>query len=123
MALINTNEHRNLNRYSVDLPLDLVLENGHILPVTADNISETGLQFSCDNWTANEIEPRGIHNHPLGNIRLKLVASVNASKKIYAKCRVIAARRLSRENYLIGLEFIDFEGSGGSQLNKFLNKL
>ena len=37
------------------------------------NISSTGLQFRCDGWVADEIEPRGIHNHPLDQITVKVV--------------------------------------------------
>ncbi len=123
MALIKPFDRRNSHRYRVDLTLDLVLQNGSILPVTASNISENGLQFSCDGWTASEIDPRGIHNHPLDNIPLKVVTTLHDGNKIYIRCRVISARRLSQNHYLIGLKFLDFEGGGEGRLLDYLNQL
>ena len=123
MALIKPFERRNAHRYPVELALDLVLDNGSILPVTAINISEHGLQFGCDGWVANEIEPRGIHLHPLDHIPLKAVFSLHDGSKLYIRCRVVSARRLSQNHFLIGLEFVDFEGGGDDRLLAFLEKL
>ena len=123
MALIKPFDRRNSHRYRVELALDLVLENGSILPVTANNISEHGLQFSCDGWVANEIDPRGIHNHPLDNIPLKAVFSLHDNSKLYIRCHVVSARRLSQDNYLIGLAFVDFEGGGEARLFEYLETL
>lgn len=123
MALQKLSERRNSLRYRVSLELDLVLANGGILPVTANNLSHHGLQFTCDSWVANEIEPRGIHNHPLGHIQLKVVAPLANGEKLYARCRIITARRLSQETYLIGLKFVSFENGSDTLLNEFLNSL
>ncbi len=123
MALIKPFDRRNSHRYRVELALDLVLENGSILPVTANNISEHGLQFSCDGWVANEIDPRGIHNHPLDNIPLKVVFNLHDNSKLYIRCHVVSARRLSQDNYLIGLAFVDFEGGGEARFFEYLETL
>lgn len=123
MALTKSFERRNSHRYRVELPLELVLENGSILPVTATNISEHGLQFSCDGWVANEIDPRGIHNHPLDNIPLKVVTTLTGGNKLYIRCHVVSARRLSQNHYLIGLEFVNFEGGGEHGLLDYLAAL
>lgn len=123
MALISPSERRNSSRFGTDLTLDLVLDNGNILPAVANNISEHGLQFSCDGWTANEIEPRGIHNHPLDHISLKLVARIKGDEKLYIKSRIISARRLSQDDYLIGLEFVDFENGSDNRLFGYLESI
>ena len=121
---VNSNFERRLSeRHSFKLKVDLVLSSGTILPIETSNISSTGLQFRCDNWVADEIEPRGIHNHPLDSHSLKVVGQLTteSSSKFYARCKIISARRLSQETYLIGLGFVTFEGDGGKALNKLIS--
>ncbi len=104
MALVKALERRCSHRASVELTMDLVLQNNSIVPVTVTNLSEHGLQFRCDDWAAHEIEPRGIHLHPLDHPPLKAVITLQ-EHSLSIDCRIISARRLSQNNYLIGLEF------------------
>ena len=121
-----TYERRCTHRYRIKLPVELVLEDGTVLPVESVDISNKGLQFSCDSWVADEIEPRGIQNHPLDQIRLKAVIDFpdmdKYSSKLYARCRIITARRISQDDYMIGLEFIDFENGSERLLEKFIRQ-
>ena len=117
-------ERRSTHRYKVKLPVELILEDGTVLPVESIDISNTGLQFSCDSWVADEIEPRGIQIHPLDQIRLKAVIDFPGmdkyNSKLYARCRIIVARRLSQDEYLLGLQFKDFENGSERLLEKFI---
>jgi hypothetical protein len=115
-------ERRLSERHSLQLKIDLVLADGSILPIETSNISSTGLQFTCDNWVADEIEPRGIHNHPLDRHSVKVVGElpIESNSKFYARCKIVSARRLSQDTYLIGLGFLSFEGDGGKALNKLI---
>ena len=117
-------ERRSTHRYKVKLPVELILEDGTVLPVESTDISNKGLQFACDSWVADEIEPRGIQNHPLDQIRLKAVTDFpemdQHNSKLYARCRIVAARRLSQDEYLLGLAFIDFENGSERLLEKFI---
>ncbi len=117
-------ERRSTHRYKVKLPVELILEDGTVLPVESTDISNTGLQFSCDSWVADEIEPRGIQTHPLDQIRLKAVIDFPGmdkyNSKLYARCRIIVARRLSQDEYLLGLHFKDFENGSERLLEKFI---
>ena len=122
MALLKPFERRSSHRTRVELPLDLVLENGSIVPATASNLSASGLQFHCDGWTAHEIDPRGVHKHALDAPPLKVVTRLH-QHNIYIRCRIISARRLSQDNYLIGLEFLSFEGDGQRHLETFLDTI
>ena len=121
-----TYERRCTHRYKTKLPVELILEDGTILPVESVDISNKGLQFCCDSWVADEIEPRGIQNHPLDQIRLKAVIDFpgmdNDSSKLYARCRIVVARRISQDEYLIGLEFVDFENGSEHLLEKFIRQ-
>ncbi len=119
-------ERRSSHRFKVKLPVELILEDGSVLPVESIDISVKGLQFRCDSWVADEIEPRGIQNHPLDQIRLKAVSELPGmdkySSKLYARCRVVVARRLSQDEYLVGIEFIDFENGSDRLLEKFIRQ-
>lgn len=123
MADTKLDDRRQSSRHRVKLQVDLVLGDGSILPVEASNISAKGIQFRCDNWLANEIEPRGIQNHPLDRIQIKLVADlpISGENRLYAGCKVIVARRLSQEEYVLGLEFTSFEKSSEKVLQRFLS--
>ncbi|MGB5276743.1 MAG: PilZ domain-containing protein [Gammaproteobacteria bacterium] len=117
-------ERRSTHRYKVRLPVEIILEDGTVLPVECIDISNKGLQFRCDSWVADEIEPRGIQNHPLDPIRLKVVTDLPGMDKynsrVYARCRVIVARRLSQNEYILGIEFIDFENGSDRLLERFM---
>ena len=119
-------ERRSSHRFRVKLPVELILEGGTVLPVESIDISVKGLQFRCDSWVADEIEPRGIQNHPLDQIRIKAVTEFPGmdkySSKLYARCRVVVARRLSQDEYLLGIEFIDFENGSDRLLERFIRQ-
>jgi hypothetical protein len=119
-------ERRRTHRYRIRLPVELILEDGRLLSVESTDISNRGLQFRCDSWVADEIEPRGIRNHPLDQIRLKAVTDFPGMDKynsrLYACCRVVVARRLSRDEYILGIEFIDFEAGSDRLLERFLKR-
>ena len=118
-------ERRQSSRYEVKLPVDVVLEDGTILSVTSKNISSSGLQIICDSWVTDEIEPRGIQNHAISHIRLKAITELNInkeSKKLYTNCRIMSARRLSQDKYMLNLAFIDFENGTENTLDDFLNQ-
>lgn len=119
------NERRKAARYMTQLDIDIVLEDGTILPVQTYDISLNGLQFTCDGATANEIDPRGIQNHSRDQIVVKVIAKLPTSdkQKFYASCRIITARRLSQEKYLVGLEFVEFEKNSDKVLNGYIQKL
>ena len=119
------NERRKVARYMTQLDIDIILENGTILPVQTYDISLNGLQFKCDGLIANEIEPRGIQNHSLDQLIIKVVAKfpTNEKQKFYASCKIITARRLSQEEYLLGLEFFEFEKNSDKVLSEYIKKL
>jgi hypothetical protein len=124
LKLNNKEERRLGHRYPIQLQVDLVLDDGKILPAEACNISDNGMQFKCDSWIADEIEARGIQNHPLDRIKVKLVADLPmpGENRLYSRCKVIAARRLSQHEYLLGLEFLDFENNSGNILKRYIKE-
>ena len=118
-------ERRQSSRYAVQLPVDLVLENGNILTVSSQNISSSGLQIVCDCWATDEIEPRGIQTHAISHRRFKAVTELSVGdemKKLYANCRIMSVRRLSQDEYMLNLAFINFENNTERTLDEFLEQ-
>ncbi len=118
-------ERRQTLRYPAELEIDVILPDGSLLSIKTLDISVNGLQFKCDIEIANEIEPRGLQNHPMDRQRFKIAAQLPIEKKpkLYASCTVIAARRLSQEQYLLAIEFVDFENSSEKALLDYIKQL
>lgn len=119
------NERRCAHRYKAQLQVDLILADGAVLPVESCDISNHGLQFICDSWIADEMDPRGIQSHSLDHIQLKISTAlpVEDENRLYALCRVVAARRLSQDQYLVSLEFRDFEKDSDQVLVRYMDEL
>jgi hypothetical protein len=118
-------DRRQTPRYQIKLAIDLVLADGDILSVSSRNISSCGLQIICDTWVTDKIEPRGIQNHAVSHIRLKAVTDLplaEETNKLYANCRIMSVQRLSQDEYMLNLAFIDFDNGTEQILNKFLDQ-
>ena len=118
-------DRRQTPRYVIKLAVDMVLENGSILKVTTRNISSCGLQIICGTWVTDEIEPRGIQNHALSHRRIKAVTELpigHETKKLFSNCRIMSVQRMSQEEYMLNLAFIDFENDSEQALDKFLDQ-
>ena len=119
-------ERRESPRYVVDLSVDIILESGNILSVSTRNISRNGVQIACDAWIANEIEPRGLQSHNISHLRFKIVADLKVDdtiQKFYANSRIMAVHRVSQEEYLLSVKFLDFENGTHNVLNKYLEQI
>ena len=103
----------------------MVLDSGNIQTVSSRNISSSGLQIICDTWVADEIEPRGIQSYAVSHIRLKIITELplgDDTKKLYANCRIMSVQRMSQDEYMLNLAFIDFDNGSEQILDKFLDQ-
>lgn len=112
-------EHCRYIRYPVNTSIELELEDGTQLLVSTTNISNSGLQFSCDSWVARKIEPHGIHLHSLDHINLKLRSEEHKS---FVHAQIMHAQRLSQNKFLIGVNFTDFNKSSEDILNALIGQ-
>jgi len=118
-------ERRQTPRYEIKLSVDMVLDSGNIQTVSSRNISSSGLQIICDTWVTDEIEPRGIQSHAVSHIRLKIITELplgDDTKKLYANCRIMSVQRMSQDEYMLNLAFIDFDNGSEQNLDKFLDQ-
>ena len=118
-------DRRQSPRYKIEQAVEILLENGSKLTVTARNISSCGLQIICDSWATEKIDPRGIQNHAVGHIHMNTVTELpigDETKKLYANCRIMSVQRMSQEEFMLNLSFIDFESGSEQILDKFLDQ-
>ena len=118
-------DRRQTPRYLIELAVDMVLADGDILSVSSRNISSCGLQIICDTWVTDQIEPRGIQSHSVSHLRIKAVTELpidGNDHKLYANCRIMSVQRLSQDEYMLNLAFIDFENGTEQTLNRFLDQ-
>ena len=106
-------------RYPLNTSIELELEDGTKLLVSTSNISNSGLQFSCDSWVARKIEPKGIHLHSLDHINLK-IHSEEHKLSVHAEMRY--SRRLSQDEFMIGVNFTDLDKSSEDILSKLIKR-
>ena len=119
-------ERRQSPRYEIELPAELVLEAGDALPISARNISSTGLKVVCDSWVTDQIEPRGIQNHAVSHIQFKIVLQLpiaHGAEKIYVNCRILSSQRMSQNKFMLNLVFTGFQGNSERVLNDFLEQV
>ena len=118
-------ERRQSPRYLLKQPVDIVLGSGDMINVESRNISSSGIQIRCNSWVTDEIEPRGIQSHAVSHLRVNISMELNlddGTKKLYASCRVMSVQRLSQDEYMLSLAFIDFENDSEKALAKYLNQ-
>jgi len=118
-------ERRQSPRYEIALATDLALPGGNILSVITRNISSCGVQIICDAWISEQIEPRGIQSHALGQLRIKAITQLpigDDTQKLYANCRILSVQRMSQDEYMLNLSFIDFENGSEKILDIFLDQ-
>ena len=126
MTIPDNIERRVAPRYEDKIQVDLMLSDDNILPVEICSISSRGLQMNCDGWLADEIEPEGIQKLAMRRKQLKISANLpfgNISKNIIIHSTVVAVRRLSQDQYLIGLEHDSLEGDGEYILDEYIEQL
>ena len=106
-------------------PVEIVLKSGDIFIVESRNISSSGLQIICDSLATEEIEPRGIQSHNVSKLLIKICMDLQTgdeSRKFYASCRVVSQQRLSQDQYMLNLAFVDFENGCEPVLTRFLEQ-
>ena len=85
-----------------------------------DRVSRDGLTLSCDFDTLQTLMPNKSCIEPKNPISFE--TSFKLDKLIEAKCRVIFARRLAKDKFVLELKFIDISEQGMQLLDNFIEK-
>jgi hypothetical protein len=117
-------EQRRYPRIQVNLPVEIVTATGDALSATATNISLSGLELTCDRWTAHCITPKGHRTTPDQNIqahlRLGLPSTSSSPVIVDVQSKVIVCRRFAADEYRIGVQYSRFEGDGFTNLKSYI---
>lgn len=85
-----------------------------------DRVSRDGLTLSCDASTLHLLMPNKSSVAPKDPISLN--TNFFLSHNIEADCRVIFARRLSKNEFIMELKFVDISEHDMAHLNAFIEK-
>tara|TARA_R110002167_G_scaffold282447_2_gene487691 strand:+ start:283 stop:768 length:486 start_codon:yes stop_codon:yes gene_type:complete len=109
---VNTNPS---NKIAVCVETDSTQTNCYL-----DRVSRDGLSLSCDTETLHKIMPNKASIAPKDPIVLSVLFTI--SNNIEAKCRVILARRLSKNQFIMDLKFTEINESAMLHLNNYIEE-
>ncbi|MGA7801102.1 MAG: PilZ domain-containing protein [Gammaproteobacteria bacterium] len=114
---------RRYPRFATDLPLEIRTVADGTFTGRVRNLSLGGIEFSCDRWTADELLPPGHQAFPGQPINVQVqfsISSGGAEQLIEAHGEIIVSRRLSQNEYRVGMQFITLEGDAQTALEQHL---
>ena len=85
-----------------------------------DRVSRDGLSLNCDAETLHKIMPNKTSIAPKDPIALSAVFTL--AENIEAKCRVILARRLSKDQFIMDLKFIEINEKAMMHLDNYIEE-
>ena len=98
---------RDYPRIKKSLPAELIASGNKKLHASTFDVSRTGVQIICDGITAEEIfgasRQAGPSRHPRLKIALRLLHPETGPARVEADCRAVFSRRVSEQEYRIGL--------------------
>jgi len=107
-----TTPKRNLRhhlRVPAKMPATLETQTGTTLSADIANLSRTGLLLACDRETLESIHakdtPFSPNRHVPLLVRFTLNSDITGNLTLNIQCGVVHVRRLSREQYHVGVEF------------------
>lgn len=117
-------ERRHYPRVLTELPLEIVTEGGESACGTIRNLSMGGVEISCDRWCADRILPSGHQAFPgqpiHAQLRWRVKAADGTEKAVEAAGEIVVSRRLSQDEYRVGIHFLHFDGDSEQNLQDYV---
>lgn len=114
---------RQYPRFAADFPLEIRTEDDLVYHATVRNLSLGGIEFSCDSATAGEVLPPGhqaFPGQPIGvRVRFALAESGADGEVVDAHGEIVVSRRLSQNEFRVGMRFSGFEANGLEILERY----
>jgi c-di-GMP-binding flagellar brake protein YcgR len=114
---------RQYPRFAVDLPLEIRTQDEMVYHATVCNLSLGGIEFSCDNVTAGDVLPPGHQAFPGQPIAVRVrfgLAEPGADGEVLdIHGEIVVSRRLSQNEYRVGMRFSGFEANGQEILERY----
>ena len=118
---------RNQQRVAVVTEITLECSDGQCVTCTASNLSRTGMTVCCDQQAVKQLIPN-LHPPAPGNwidvkARFSVPALPDESVTVHTDSHIVHMRRLSRNEFQIGIQFCEFQGNGYDYLDKYVARL
>jgi len=117
------------NQQRVDVATEVRIEkpDGSSLVCSVSNISRTGLMISCGQEEVQVLIPAQQTPAPGAWIEVKALFSVpvvaSQPVSIVVDGHIVHMRRLSRNEFQVGVQFAEFDGNGFEYVNNYVSKL
>ncbi|MDI9244910.1 PilZ domain-containing protein [Marinobacter sp. CHS3-4] len=117
------------NQQRVDVATEVTVEktDGSSLVCSVSNISRTGLMIACGQDEVRELIPNQQTPAPGAWIDVKASFSVPVVAAqpviVVTHGHIVHMRRISRDEFQIGIQFADFEGNGFDYVDNYVSKL
>ncbi|MEC4750412.1 PilZ domain-containing protein [Methylomicrobium sp. Wu6] len=119
-------EKKIYGRVSEKLPATIFNEGGSELHVTAVETTGDGVNVLCDIYQRDAIAPGG--NFVIGGRPMRLSIALNLpdgegqNVPVQAKCHIAYARRLSKEQCMICMRYVEIENNSLNRLVSYISK-
>ena len=117
------------NQQRVDVATEARIEktDGSCLTCKVSNISRTGLMVLCDQDSVRKLVPGQKTPAPGNWISVTTTFSVpvvaNQPVSVIAGGNIVHMRRIARDQFQLGIQFSEFEGTGFDYVNNYVSKL
>ena len=117
------------NQQRVDVATEARIEkpDGSYLDCAVSNISRTGIMIVCGQDEVKELIPGQQTPAPGNWIEVKATFTVPVVAQqpvsIIASGHIVHMRRISRDEFQIGIQFAEFEGNGYEYVDGYVSKL
>lgn len=117
------------NQQRVDVATEVTVEkpDGSSLVCSVSNISRTGLMILCGQNEARALIPAQKTPAPGNWIEVKASFSVpvvaSQPVSVVVNGHIVHMRRISRDQFQIGIQFAEFEGNGFQYVDNYVSKL
>ncbi len=118
---------RNQQRVPVDASIALEKPDGQRLDCQIANLSRSGVMISCTEEAARVLLP-GLRAPAPGlyfgvTARFSVPVLPAQPVAVTADCNVVHLRRVSRDEFQVGIQFSEFEGNGFDYVDQYVARL
>ena len=121
-----SNYKRSHPRTKEGLPAEVIAPGNKTLFVATHDVSRRGVQLACDAITVQEIfgDPHLSRPTKVPGVilKLRLGHSAGEPQQIEAECRAVYLRRVSEQEYRIGLQIDSLSQSSRAALSSFVDE-
>lgn len=121
-------ERRKFPRIRIDIPMQIQYDKTKFVHTRIYDISPDGIQFRCDQKTAQLLHPSGKlieEDKKPSVIVIFTVPYKKVKKEIIVRCQILyftllSGKHIENENIAFGLKFNKFEGNSGKYAGWFI---